>query len=57
MQKCDYKQSQTDQTLFIKRSLQGMVTAVIVYVDDIILTVNDDEEIQKLGKYLPMSLR
>jgi hypothetical protein len=32
--------------------LQGKVTAIIFYVDDIILSGNNDEEIQKLRKYL-----
>jgi len=39
-QKCNYKQSQDDHTLFIKRSLKGKVTVLIVYVDGIILTRN-----------------
>jgi hypothetical protein len=43
----DYKQSQVDHTLFIKCYSQGNV-----YMDDIVLTWNDDEEIQKLRKYL-----
>lgn len=38
-------------------SLQGKVTALIVYVDDIILTGNDDEEIQNLRKYLAHELK
>ncbi len=42
----------TTRAKLIKRSLQGKVTALIVYVDDIILTGNDTEEIQKLRKYL-----
>lgn len=42
--------------LFIKCSLQGKVTALIVYVDDTILNGNDDEEIQKLRKYLTHEL-
>jgi restriction endonuclease Mrr len=45
MQRFGYKQSQTDHTLFIKHSTQGKVTALIVYVDDIVLTGNDDGEI------------
>jgi hypothetical protein len=52
MQKCCYKQSQVDHTLFIKRSSQGEITILIVYVGDIVLTGNDDEEIQKLRIYL-----
>jgi hypothetical protein len=48
MQRFGYKQSQVDHTLFIKHSFQGKVTALIVYVDDIILTGNDDREMQNL---------
>jgi hypothetical protein len=48
MQRFGYKQSQADHTLFIKHSTQGMVTILIVYVDDIVLTGNDDGEIQNL---------
>jgi hypothetical protein len=29
-----------------------MVTALIVYVDDIVLTVNDNEKIRRLEKHL-----
>jgi hypothetical protein len=45
LQICVYKQNQADHTLFFKHSYQGKVTDVIVYVDDIILIGNDDEEI------------
>lgn len=38
-----YKQSPADHTLFI-RHLNGKVTALIVYVDDIILTGNETQE-------------
>jgi hypothetical protein len=38
--------------LFIKWSLQQKVIALIVYVDDKLLTGNHDEEIQKLRKFL-----
>jgi len=48
MQRFGYKQSQGDHTLVIKHSSQGKVTALIVYVDDIVLTRNDDGEIQNL---------
>ena len=39
-----YKQSQGDHTLFIKHSTTGGVTALLVYVDDIIVTGNDERE-------------
>jgi hypothetical protein len=48
MQRFDYKQSQADHTFFIKHSSQGKVTALIVYVDDIVLTSNDHGEMQNL---------
>ena len=39
-----YKQSQGDHTLFIKHSTAGGVTALLVYVDNIIVTGNDERE-------------
>jgi hypothetical protein len=41
-----------DHTLFIKHSFQWQVTVLIVYVDDIIVIGNEDEEIPKLKKSL-----
>lgn len=38
-----YKQSQGDQTLFAKHSALGIVTALLVYEDDIIVTGDDLE--------------
>ena len=38
-----YKQSQSDHTLFAKHSASGGVTALLVYVDDIIVTGDDLE--------------
>lgn len=46
-----YNQSRADNTLFIKDLSQGKVTTLIIYADDIVLTGND-EEIQRLKKYL-----
>jgi F0F1-type ATP synthase gamma subunit len=44
MQRIGYNQSQADHTMFTKHSSQGKVTPLIVYVDDIVLTGNDNEE-------------
>ena len=42
------KESQGDHTLFVKHSKSGAVTALLVYVDDIIVTCNDVEGMQSL---------
>ena len=47
-----YKQSQGDHTLFIKHLDSGGVTALLVYVDDIIMTRNDEKERQTLRQCL-----
>jgi hypothetical protein len=52
MQRFGYNQSQVDHTLFIKHSIQGKVIVLIVYVDDIVLTNNDNEEIQRLKNHM-----
>ncbi|KAL5580295.1 hypothetical protein UlMin_012737 [Ulmus minor] len=52
MMKIGYRQSQGDHTLFIKHKAPSKVTALIVYVDDIIVTGNDQEEIKRLKQYL-----
>ncbi|KAK9924142.1 hypothetical protein M0R45_032529 [Rubus argutus] len=46
-----YKQSNSDHTLFIKRK-NGKITALIVYVDDMIVTGDDLKEMNELQKYL-----
>ena len=43
-----YSQSQADHPMFYRRSPEGKQTILIVYVDDIILTGDDEEEIQRL---------
>ena len=40
-----YRQSQGDHTLFIKHSQNGKISLLLVYVDDMIIT--DDDEIEK----------
>ncbi|GMP69852.1 hypothetical protein CsSME_00028948 [Camellia sinensis var. sinensis] len=52
MLKHGFKQSQADHTLFVKHSLHGKTTALIVYVDDVVLTGNDVKEISHLKEYL-----
>ena len=44
MKEFGYKQSQGYHTPFIKHSATGVVTALLVYVDDIIVTGNDKRE-------------
>ncbi|KAJ9683695.1 hypothetical protein PVL29_019319 [Vitis rotundifolia] len=43
-----YTQSQTDHTMFYKHSNEGKVVILIVYVDDIVLTGDDCNELEKL---------
>lgn len=52
MRRMEFKHSQGDHTLFIKRSGSGKITALIVYVDYIIVTGDDFCEIGRLGKRL-----
>nr|KYP33098.1 Retrovirus-related Pol polyprotein from transposon TNT 1-94 [Cajanus cajan] len=46
-----YTQSNSDRTLFLKNN-QGKITALIIYVDDMIVTRNDPDEISSLHKSL-----
>ncbi|XP_050147468.1 uncharacterized protein LOC126622789 [Malus sylvestris] len=43
--------SHSNHTLFLKRQ-NGKLTALIIYVDDMIVTGDDQKEIQRLQKYL-----
>ena len=51
MKEFGYKQSNSDHTLFIKHK-GGKVTALIVYVDDMVLTGDDPEERKALQQFL-----
>ena len=51
MKKYGFQQSNADHTLFLKHR-QGKITALVVYVDDMIITGDDSEEIEKLQKQL-----
>ncbi|RVW47408.1 Retrovirus-related Pol polyprotein from transposon RE1 [Vitis vinifera] len=46
-----YRQSNSDHTLFLKKQ-HGKITALIVYVDDMVVTGNDPEERKALQNYL-----
>lgn len=52
MKDMGYTQSQGDHTLFIRHSKTGGVTALLVCVDDIIITGNDGQEQLRLKKHL-----
>ncbi|GMY34470.1 aldose 1-epimerase family protein [Fagus crenata] len=45
-------QYQSNHTLFLKHSNEGKIIALIVYVDDIVVTGNDTVEMGKLKTYL-----
>jgi hypothetical protein len=51
MKNYGFKQSQADHTLFLKCD-KGKLTALIVYVDDMVVTGNDEEGIRRLRDYL-----
>lgn len=61
----DFKQSQGDHTLFIKHSKIGEVTLLLVYVDDIIVTSDEDDQefgvgvlwlgVRNLGSHVSLS--
>lgn len=51
MRNFGYKQSNSDHIVFLKDK-KDKVTALIIYVDDMILTGSDVFEIEKLKKYL-----
>ena len=51
MRKYGYLQSNSDHTLFLKHR-QGKVTALIVYVDDMIIMGDDAKEISRLQEQL-----
>jgi len=51
MKSYGYKQSNFDHTLFLKRK-GDLITCVIIYVDDIIITGSDIEEIVRLRNNL-----
>ena len=51
MRSFGYHQSNSDHTLFLKKQ-HGKITALIVYVDDMVVTGNDSDERKVLQSYL-----
>ena len=51
MRKKGFRQSNSDHTLFLKNR-DGKITALIIYVDDMIITGDDNKEILELQKHL-----
>ncbi|GMP81639.1 hypothetical protein CsSME_00036279 [Camellia sinensis var. sinensis] len=49
---CGFSQSQADHTIFYKHSKNNKIAILIVYVDDIILTGNDEAELAALKEKL-----
>ena len=47
-----YRQRNSDHTLFLKKH-HGKITALIVYVNNMVVTGNDLEEIKALQSYFP----
>lgn len=46
-----YKQSSSDHTFFVKPK-EGKLTALIMYIDDMVLTGDDPDEMKLLQEYL-----
>ena len=51
MKKFWYKQSNSDHTLFLKKR-KYRITCLVIYVDDMVITSNDADEIRELMKKL-----
>jgi Reverse transcriptase (RNA-dependent DNA polymerase) len=49
--KIDFAKNSADSYIFVKHS-QNFTIIILIYVDDVILTGNNNEEIEKVKKYL-----
>jgi len=52
MKKLQYSQSNGDSTMFFKKGISGKLSILIVYVDDIIITGDDTDEVDMLKQKL-----
>lgn len=55
LKNCGYSQSLADHTMFYEPNKEGRVAILIVYVDDIVLTGDDIEELERLKKELAVA--
>ena len=53
MKNFGYEQSHSDHTLFLKKG-DGQITCLIIYVDDMVITGNNEKEIKELKRKLFM---
>ena len=51
MKRCGFKQSSSYHNLFLKHR-KGLITTLLIYVDDMIITGNDEKEITSLQEHL-----
>ena len=54
VKKQGYSQGQADHTMFYRHSQKGRIAVIIAYVDDIILTEDDMDEIRRLKEHLAL---
>ena len=47
-----YHQARGNHTLFIKHSVTGTITVLLIYIDEILITRGDVEEVHRLTKAL-----
>ena len=57
MKTLGYRQCNSEHTLFLKGAQHGLMTILIVYVDDIIITGNNLEEIKDLEEHLDKNFK
>ena len=56
IRKFEYKQSNSNHTLFLKRR-NGLITCLVIYINDMVITGNDVKEIDDLQGRLFWNLR
>lgn len=57
MMRVGYKQNKRDHTLFIKYFFDGRISIFIIYIDDMIVIMDDNQEKEYLKKRLVKNLK